>query len=130
MDKVISMKDLIVLLQRQNGKTTELIDIISNHLYNESNKTYGVIVVNSYHGFLLIREIRDAASFMGVKFLVDRKTMLKSDRDVTIMFYTTDSVRNIQGISFDDVYFDDPRSFITIDVVENIFHRIKNENRI
>ncbi len=128
MDKVLSIRDLVPLIKRQSGKTTELVDVIVNFLYNECKGSYAVICPNIAILDNIRRLINDGCVNLGVKLLRSNRQRIENTNKVTIHLFTADQVNNIHGLTFDDVFFENPEFLLDMNTIVTLLHRMAHEN--
>lgn len=127
MGNILSVRDIQLLCKRRTGKTQELIDVLGNALYNESDLTYGVCLSSERHLETFWRRFIDSISNLpGIKTM--NKRLVVSENNVKIFPFTINgSKTQLCGQSFDDIFFDNPADAFREDILVEYFSRIKHD---
>jgi hypothetical protein len=112
-------------MERRNGKTSELIDTLVSLLYNESNARYAVVVPTRVVAEMIMGVVYTDALVLGATLTHYTNKVFRSKNGIEIRFYLDTELDCLRGITFNDIFFDDPISFIKPEVMRNLIHRIK-----
>ena len=127
MNKVLSLKDIMLLCKRHNGKTQELIDILVNALYTESELSYGVCFGSTQQMESFWHRLVDDVRYLPGRSIINRN-VIKSENGVSVRGFTIDRSRTQHcGLSFDDIFFDNPRDAFRDDLMLEFLSRIKHD---